>query len=59
MSTDGSSNVYLVVGDCSLLGYFVVLICGVIFRALCGVWLRLFLYREVLCLLRASEGVQW
>ena len=26
---------------------------------LCGVGLRLFLYREVLCLLRVSEVVQW
>ena len=33
VSTDGSSNVSLVLGDCSLLGDFVVLISGVIFRA--------------------------
>ena len=26
---------------------------------LCGVWLRLFLYREVLFLLMASEVAQW
>ena len=99
VSTDGSSNVSLVLGDCSLLGDFVVLISGsfsehrrrqwhptpvllsgkshgwrslegcspwglrgsdtTISVGLCGVWLRLFLYREVLCLLRASEVAQW